>query len=42
MSTQASTPLAGARDWRVRYRIEEDTRTVVVFDISHRSDIYGA
>ena len=30
------------RDWRVRYRIEEDTRTVVVFDVSHRSDIYGA
>jgi mRNA interferase RelE/StbE len=29
-------------DWRVRYRIDEDTRTVIVLDISHRSDTYGA
>lgn len=28
-------------DWRVRYRIDEDTHTVVVLDISHRSDTYG-
>ena len=28
-------------DWRVRYRIAEDTRTVIVLDISHRSDTYG-
>ena len=27
-------------DWRVRYRIAEDTRTVIVLDISHRSDTY--
>jgi len=27
-------------DWRVRYRIDEDTRTVIVLDISHRSDTY--
>lgn len=28
-------------DWRVRYRIDEDTHTVVVLDVSHRSDTYG-
>jgi mRNA interferase RelE/StbE len=28
-------------DWRVRYRIDQDSRTVVVFDVSHRSDTYG-
>jgi len=28
-------------DWRVRYRIAEDARTVIVLDISHRSDTYG-
>ena len=28
-------------DWRVRYRIAEDTHTVIVLDISHRSDTYG-
>ena len=28
-------------DWRVRYRIDEDTRAVIVLDISHRSDTYG-
>jgi mRNA interferase RelE/StbE len=28
-------------DWRVHYRIDEDTRTVIVLDISHRSDTYG-
>jgi len=25
----------------VRYRIDEGTRTVIVLDISHRSDTYG-
>jgi len=29
------------RDWRVRYRIVEDAHTVIVLDISHRSDTYG-
>jgi mRNA interferase RelE/StbE len=29
------------RDWRVRYRIAEDLQTVIVLDISHRSDTYG-
>jgi mRNA interferase RelE/StbE len=29
------------RDWRVRYRIAEDTHVVAVLDISHRSDTYG-
>jgi mRNA interferase RelE/StbE len=29
------------RDWRVRYQIAEDTHTVIVLDISHRSDTYG-
>ena len=28
-------------DWRVRYRIDESTNTVIVLDISHRSDAYG-
>jgi len=28
-------------DWRVRYRIEQDSHTVVVLDVSHRSDTYG-
>lgn len=28
-------------DWRVRYKIDEDTHTVIVLDISHRSDVYG-
>jgi mRNA-degrading endonuclease RelE of RelBE toxin-antitoxin system len=28
-------------DWCVRYRTDEDTRTVIVLDISHRSDTYG-
>lgn len=28
-------------DWRVRYRIDEDTHTFVVLDVSHRSDTYG-
>ncbi len=27
--------------WQVRYRIDEGTRTVIVLDISHRSDTYG-
>src|SRR5258708_3231652 len=29
------------QDWRVRYRIEEQTHTVIVFDVSHRSVTYG-
>lgn len=29
------------RDWRDRYRIAEDLQTVIVLDISHRSDTYG-
>jgi mRNA interferase RelE/StbE len=28
-------------DWRVRYRIDEDTHMVVVLAISHRSDTCG-
>jgi mRNA-degrading endonuclease RelE of RelBE toxin-antitoxin system len=28
-------------DWRVRYRIDQDTHTVIVRDISHRPDTYG-
>lgn len=28
-------------DWRIRYRIAEDAHTVIVLDISHRSDTYG-
>jgi mRNA interferase RelE/StbE len=28
-------------DWRVRYRIDETTHTVIVLDISHRSNTYG-
>ena len=27
--------------WRVRYRIDLDSQTVVVLDVSHRSDTYG-
>lgn len=29
-------------DWRVRYRLDRDAQTVVVLDISHRSDTYGS
>ncbi len=29
------------REWRVRYRIDEPTHTVVVLDVSHRSVAYG-
>jgi mRNA interferase RelE/StbE len=29
------------RAWRVRYRIDEGARTVIVLDVSHRSDTYG-
>jgi mRNA interferase RelE/StbE len=29
------------QEWRIRYRIDEQTRTVVVLDVSHRSDTYG-
>lgn len=28
-------------EWRVRYQINQDTQTVTVLDISHRSDTYG-
>ena len=28
-------------EYRVRYRIEENSRTVVVLDVSHRRDAYG-
>ncbi|MDP9407335.1 MAG: type II toxin-antitoxin system RelE/ParE family toxin [Actinomycetota bacterium] len=27
-------------EYRVRYRVEEDSRTVVVLDMSHRRDAY--
>ncbi len=27
-------------EYRVRYRIDEGTRTVVVLDVSHRRDVY--
>jgi mRNA-degrading endonuclease RelE of RelBE toxin-antitoxin system len=27
-------------EYRVRYRIDEDSRTVVVFDVDHRRDAY--
>jgi len=29
------------QEWRIRYRIDEQTQTVVVLDVSHRSDTYG-
>lgn len=29
------------QEWRIRYRIEERTHTVVVLDVSHRSVTYG-
>jgi len=29
------------REWRIRYQINEEARTVSVLDVSHRSDIYG-
>jgi mRNA interferase RelE/StbE len=29
------------QEWRVRYRIESGTHTVIVLDVSHRSDSYG-
>lgn len=29
------------RAWRVRYRIDDGSRTVIVLDVSHRSDTYG-
>ncbi len=32
----------GGQDWRVRYRIEAESHTVVVLDVSHRSDTYGS
>ena len=32
----------GGPDWRLRYRIEQDSHTVVVLHVSHRSDTNGA
>lgn len=32
--------LARRGEYRVRYRIDEGTRTVVVLDVSHRRDVY--
>ena len=29
------------RDWRVRYRLDQGTQTVIVLDVSHRSDAYS-
>jgi mRNA interferase RelE/StbE len=29
------------QEWRVRYRIDEQTHCVVVLDVSHRSVTYG-
>lgn len=29
------------QEWRVRYRIDEQTHMVVVLDVSHRSVTYG-
>ena len=34
-------PARRGTDWRVRYQIAEDAHTVIVLDISHRSDTYG-
>jgi mRNA-degrading endonuclease RelE of RelBE toxin-antitoxin system len=28
------------REWRIRYEIDEETRTVRILDIAHRSDVY--
>lgn len=28
-------------DWRIRYRIDEESRTVIVLDVSHRAVTYG-
>ncbi|MBC8093385.1 MAG: type II toxin-antitoxin system RelE/ParE family toxin [Pseudonocardia sp.] len=28
-------------EWRIRYRVQADSLTVVVLDVSHRSDTYG-
>jgi mRNA interferase RelE/StbE len=28
------------RDWRIRYIIDEDTATVIVLDVDHRSNAY--
>jgi hypothetical protein len=40
-STEGSILPDGGADWRIRYKIDEDTHTVIVLDISHRSDAYG-
>lgn len=29
------------RDWRIRYRLDHSSQTVIVLDISHRSDAYS-
>jgi mRNA-degrading endonuclease RelE of RelBE toxin-antitoxin system len=29
------------RDWRVRYRLDHNAQTVIILDVSHRSDTYG-
>jgi hypothetical protein len=42
MNTPGSIPPAAGPDWRVRYRIDQDSHTVVVLDVSHRSDTYSA
>lgn len=34
-------PARRGRDWPVRYRLDQDARTVIVLDVSHRSDTYG-
>jgi mRNA-degrading endonuclease RelE of RelBE toxin-antitoxin system len=40
MSMPGQYPARRGPDWRVRYRMDEDTCTVIVLDISHRSDTY--
>ncbi len=33
--------MPSGRDWRVRYRLDHGAQTVIVLDISRRSDTYG-
>jgi mRNA-degrading endonuclease RelE of RelBE toxin-antitoxin system len=40
MNTLASTPRRG-QEWRIRYLIDEQTHTVAVLDVGHRSVTYG-
>ena len=42
MNTPGQHSARRGPDWRVRYRIDQDSHTVVVLDVSHRSDTYGA